>query len=90
MIEDKSIEELEIRINLTNFFVRWLRSDDPMLTSPEYSKYVPMAIERYERQRNELIEVCRRKKVERDGDPNTNPVEIDLKPARMTGEAKMG
>ena len=88
-IEDKSIGELEMRIDLTNFFIRWLRSNDPMLRDPEYSHYVPAAIERYENQRGELLEVCRQKKVERDGDPNTDPVSIDLKSAKMTGEGKM-
>ena len=89
-IEDQSIGELEMRIQVLNFVVSWLRSDDPMLTSPEYSHYVPKSIKHYEKQRGELLEVCRRKKIERDGDPNADPVSIELKPARMTGEAKMG
>lgn len=88
-LEDKSIGELEFRINACNFFLKWLRSSDPMLSDPNYSPYVPGAIARYEAQRNELLEVCRKKKVERDGDPNAEPVEIGLQSAKLTGGAGM-
>jgi hypothetical protein len=89
-IQDKSISELEFRINVVNYFLKWLRSDDPMLTDPKYSQYVPERIEQLERQRDELTEVCRQKKVERDGDPNTDPVSVGLKPASLSGKAGMG
>ena len=88
-IEDQPIGELEMRINVANFVLRWLRSDDPMLRDREYSPYVPKAIKHYEDLRNELMEVCRRRKIERDGDPNADPVAVSLKSAKMTGEARM-
>ena len=89
-IHDKSIEELEFRINLVNYFLTWLRSDDPMLTDPKYSPHVPDAIERYTKQLHQLVEVCREKKIKRDGDPNDEPISIDLKPGSLSGRAGMG
>jgi hypothetical protein len=89
-LEDQSIGELEVRIQLLNFTLNWLRSDDPMLTDPRWSQYVPGAIEEYEKQLHQVIEVCRDKKVKRDGDPNTDPVGIELKSAKMTNSARLG
>lgn len=90
VLEEQTIEEMEFRIKLLNYTLNWLRSDDPFLRDPKWSGLVPAAIEKYEGQLHQVTEVCRRRKVERDGDPNTNPVNINLKPAEMTGESRMG
>ena len=87
--QDQSIDELEFRIGLINWILRWLRSDDPMLSDPKYSPHIPNAIERYTNQLHEAMEVCRQKKIERDGDPNDNPVEVGLKTAKMFPSAGM-
>jgi hypothetical protein len=86
----QSIGELELRIMVINIVLKWLRSGDPMLSDPKWSPYVPVALEHYEDQLRQLAESCRKKKVERDGDPNTNPVSVNLKAAKMGVKSKIG
>ena len=83
----QSIEELELRIMLNNLILKWLRSDDPMLSDPKWSPYVPRTIAHHESMGREMLESCRKKKVERDGDPNTDPVSVGLKPANLISKA---
>ena len=61
-----------------------------MLSEPKWSPYVPRALAHYEDMLRQLTEVCRKKKVERDGDPNTNPVSVNLKAAKMGIKSKLG
>jgi hypothetical protein len=84
-LEDMSIEELEVRIQLANVALRWLNSDDPMLTSDEYKHLVDPAIHRVTAELKQMIVVCRAKKVERDGNVNefVEHARVGLKPGRL-------
>lgn len=87
-LEDKSIEELEFRIQLLNFVLKWLRSGDELLRRPDLSPHVPDAIERYTSQLHDCVEVCRRKKIERGDTNNDNsPKAVGLNTAKITGKS---
>ena len=62
---DLSVEELELRIKLAQHIIRWLNSDDPMLSDPEYLPLVNPARDRHGKELRQLIVVCRDKKVQR-------------------------
>ena len=84
-LEDMSIEELEMRIYLGNVALRWLNSDDPMLTSDEYKHLVDPTIHRVTAEVKQMVVVCRAKKVERDGNINefVEHARVGLRPGRL-------
>jgi len=84
-LEDMSIEELEMRIHIGNVSLRWLNSDDPMLTSDEYKHLVDPAVHRVTAEVKQMVIVCRAKKVERDGNVNefVEHARVGLKPGRL-------
>lgn len=77
------IPELELRVAMCNTVIKWLRSGDPMLSDPKFSQLVPKRIADYEAQRAALVEVCRAKKIARDGDGKA-PVAVEVQSANMT------
>jgi hypothetical protein len=83
--EDMSIQELELRIHAANIALKWLNSSDPMLQQDEYRPLVHPAKMRVKAELVELMEVCRRKKVQRDHAERefVEHVEIGLKPGKL-------
>ena len=84
-VSDLSIADLELRIRIGNMMLKWLRSDDPMLTSDEYRHLVNPTIDRLTAEVREMTVACRAKKIERDGleAEFVEHVRIGMKPGRM-------
>lgn len=84
-VSDMSIPDLELRIRLGNMLLKWLRSDDPMLTSEEYKHLVAPTIDRVTAEVREMTIACRAKKVERDGleAEFVEHIKVGMKPANM-------
>jgi hypothetical protein len=84
---NKEIAQLEARIQLGNFILKWLRSDDPMLTEPEWKDKVPVELERKTEEVAFLTAKCRELKILRDGNPEQK-ANVGLKSAKMAARNK--
>ena len=84
-VSDLSIPDLELRIRIGNMMLKWLRSDDPMLTSDEYKALVNPTIDRLTAEVRQMTVACREKKVERDGleAEFVEHAQVGLKPGRL-------
>lgn len=82
------IARLEFMIRLGNKLIKWLNSDDPMLTQDEYRPLVAPTKERVSNEVRQMIIVCRDKKVKRDAleAEFIENVQIGLKPGRLSAK----